>query len=79
MNVPKYLWSDTVLSAYHLVNRTPSSVPNDQVPFSCLYPNKSLFFMAPRVFSCTCFVQDSSPGLDKLSLQSIKCVFVGYS
>jgi len=30
-------------------------------------------------FGCTCFVQDLSPGLDKLSLRFIKCVFVGYS
>ena len=35
--------------------------------------------MAPYIFSCTCFVQNLSPGLDKLSLRSIKCVFVGYS
>ena len=26
MNVPKYLWSDAVLSACHLFNRLPSSV-----------------------------------------------------
>jgi len=35
--------------------------------------------MTLRVFYCTCFVQDLSPGLDKLSPRSIKCVFVGYS
>ena len=35
--------------------------------------------MTPRVFGCTCFVQDLSLGLDKLSSRSIKCVFVGYS
>jgi len=26
MSVPKYLWSDVVLSAYHLLNRMPSSI-----------------------------------------------------
>jgi len=34
--------------------------------------------MTPRVFGCTCFIQDLSPGIDKLSSKSIKCVFVGY-
>ena len=34
--------------------------------------------MTPLVFDCTCFVQDLSPGLDKLSPRFIKCVFVGY-
>jgi len=35
--------------------------------------------MTPRVFRCTCFAQDLSPELHKLSLRFIKCVFVGYS
>jgi len=38
----------------------------------------SPFSMTHRVFCCTCFVQDLSPGLEKLS-RSIKCVFVEYS
>ena len=67
-----------MLNACHLINKMPSSILNDQVSFSCLYSNKSFFFMAPRVFGCTCFVQDFSPGLDKLSPRSIKCIFVGY-
>jgi len=79
MNVPKYLWSDVVLSACYLINRMPSSVLDGIIPFSCLYPDKKHFFVIPRVFSCTCFVQDLTPGLDKLSPRSIKCVFVGYS
>ena len=57
----------------------PSAVLNGQVPFYFLYPTKNSFFMDPRVFGCTCFVQDLSHGLDKLSPRSIKCVFVGYS
>jgi len=79
VHVPKYLcWSNVVLSACHLIKRMLSSVLNDQVLFYCLYPNKSLFFMVPRAFGCTYFVQDLSPSLDKLSHQSIKCTFVGY-
>ena len=38
-----------------------------------------VFSMTPRDFSCTYFVQYLSPGLDKFSPRSIKCVFVGYS
>ena len=30
-------------------------------------------------FGCTCFVQDLSPDLDKLSPRSIECAFIGYS
>ena len=66
-----------MLSACHLINRMPSSILDKKSP-SCLYPNKIPFSMTSRVFGCTCFVQDLSPGLDKLSLKFIKCVFVGY-
>ena len=42
ISVPKYLCSDVVLSAYHLINRMPSSVLDDKISFSCLFPNKSV-------------------------------------
>ena len=58
MHVPKYLWVDAVLCACHLINRMPSSVLHDKISFSCLYPDKSIFSVPPRVFGCTCFVQD---------------------
>ena len=68
-----------MLSACYLIIKMPSSVPNKRSPFSCLYANKTPFSMTPRVFGCTCFVLDLSPGLDKLSPRSIKCVFIEYS
>ena len=75
MSVLKYLW----LSACHLIKRMSTSVLDKKSPFSRLFPNKISFSMTPCVFDCTCFVQDLSPGLDKSSPKSIKCVFVGYS
>ena len=44
-----------------------------------IFPHDPLFHVSPKVFGCTCFVHDLSPGLDKLSVRSIKCVFLGYS
>ena len=79
MSVSKYLCSNVVLSVCYLINRMSSSVLNKSAPFSCLYANKTPFSVTPHVIGCTCFVQDLSPGLDKLSLRSIKCVIVGYS
>ena len=78
MHVLKYLWSDDVLACY-LINRMPSSVLDGKIPFSSLQPYKSVFSITPRVFGCTCFVQNLTPRLDKLSPKSVKCVFVGYS
>ena len=79
MHVPKYLCANDVLSVSHLINMMPSFVIRGKIPFSCLYPNKSVFSVAPRVFSCTYFVHNLPSDLDKLSPRSIKCVFVGYS
>ena len=78
MSVLKYLWSNVVLSDYHLINMIPSSILNKRSPVSYLFPNKTRFSMTPRVFGCTSFVQSLSPGLNKLSPRSIKCVFVEY-
>ena len=61
-----------MLSAYHLINKMSSSVLDEKISFSCLYPNKNVFSMTPLVFGCTYYVQDLSP-------RSTKCVFVRYS
>lgn len=37
------------------------------------------FKVPPRVFGFTCFVQDLSLGIDKLSARAVKCIFLGYS
>ncbi|KOM56592.1 hypothetical protein LR48_Vigan10g248400 [Vigna angularis] len=57
----------------------PSSSLENKVPYSVIFPNDALYHIPPRVFGCTCFVHNVSPGLDKLSPKSIKCVFLGYS
>ena len=57
----------------------PSSVLNNQVPHSLLYPTKPLYVVSPHVFGCTCFVHDLSLGRDKMFPRAIKCVFLGYS
>jgi len=52
MHVPKYLWSDAMLSTCYLINKI-SSLLHGKVSFSCLYPHKSVFSVTPRVFGCT--------------------------
>ncbi|KAL0326609.1 UNVERIFIED_CONTAM: Retrovirus-related Pol polyprotein from transposon RE2 [Sesamum angustifolium] len=79
MHVPKSYWGDAVLTACYLINRMPSTVLHGDTPYSCLFPDKPLFGIAPRVFGCVCFVHIHSPNLDKLSPRSVKCIFLGYS
>src|SRR3954466_10553246 len=77
-NVPLGFWGDAVLMACYLINCMPSSVFNNKIPHSILLPNSPLHPIPPRVFGSTCFVHNLSPGLDKLSARSLKCVFLGY-
>ena len=56
-----------------------SSVLDWATPFQTLFPHKSLFPIEPRVFRCTCFVQDVRPHVSKLDPKSLKCIFLGHS
>ena len=79
MHVPKHFWADAVSTACFLINQMPSSILNWVIPFQTLFPHKSLFPIEPRVFGCTCFVQDVCSHVSKLDPKSLKCIFLDYS
>nr|XP_016492553.1 PREDICTED: uncharacterized protein LOC107812042 [Nicotiana tabacum] len=79
MKVPKQFSADAVSTACFLINRMPSSVIDGNMPYSVLFPNKSLFPVEPKVFGSTCYVRDVRPSLTKLDPKAVKCVFLGYS
>jgi hypothetical protein len=78
MNVPKYLWSEAVMTAAYLMNRMPSRVLNNKTPIECL-TGKTTYVVPPKVFGCVCFVKDYRPSVGKLDPRVVKCIFVGYS
>jgi len=78
MNVPKFLWSEAVMTATHLINRMPSRVLGMKTPCEVLF-GENVFIVPPKVFGCTCFVRDHRPSVGKLDPQAVKCIFVGYS
>ena len=57
----------------------PSFVLKDEIPYSVLFPTKSLFPIEPRILGSSCFVHDVCPHVTKLDPKSLKCVFLGYS
>ena len=79
MRVPQYLWCEAVLTATYLVNRLLSAALGGAIPLQRLTPAADIFSLPPRVFGCTAFVQDHTPGLSKLAPRAQKSVFVGYS
>ena len=78
MEVSKYFWHLAVLTATYLMNRTTSRVLDGHAPMHVLQPECTLFHVLPRVFGCTCFVQNRSPLRTKLDDKAIRCVFLGY-
>ncbi|KAL0533503.1 hypothetical protein IC582_027535 [Cucumis melo] len=79
MHVLKTFWADAVSTACFLINRMPSSLLNGEIPYRVLFPTKSLFPIAPKIFGCVCFVRDIRPHHTKLDSKSLKCIFLGYS
>ena len=58
MHVSKHFWANAFSTTCFLINQMSSSILNWDTPFQTLFPNKSLFPIEPRIFGCTCFVQD---------------------
>jgi peptidoglycan hydrolase CwlO-like protein len=78
MNVPKFLWSEAVLTATCLINRTPSKLLAMKTPWEIFF-GENKFVVSPKIFGCTCFVRDHRPQVGKLDPRGVKCIFVGYT
>jgi transposase InsO family protein len=65
MNVPKFLWSEAVMTAVYLINRTPSRLLGWKTPYEMLQ-GVNEFIVPPKIFGCTCFVRDHRPSMGKL-------------
>ncbi|TYK08627.1 reverse transcriptase [Cucumis melo var. makuwa] len=73
---------DAILTAAHLINRTPSRILHLQPCLECLkesYPSTRLVSEVPlRVFGCTAYVHNFGPNQTKFTPRAQACVFVGY-
>ena len=78
MNVPKFLWSEAVMTATYLINRMPSRILSMKSPRELLM-GENKFLVPPKLFGCVCFVRDHRPSVGKLDPRAAKCIFIGYS
>lgn len=76
-NLPIKLWGESVLTAAHLINQTPSSLLNGKSPYESLY-GKPLTYDIIKTFGCLCYAHSSPRDKDKFKARSRKCIFVGY-
>jgi hypothetical protein len=77
MNVPKYLWSEAVMTTAYLINRMSSRTLGMKSLAELLLGQRE-FKLPPKVFGCVCFVRDHRPSMRKIDPHVVKCIFVGY-
>jgi hypothetical protein len=76
-NLPLFLWGECILSAAHLINRTPTPILPNKTPFECLF-SFSPAFSHLRVIGCLCFVSTLTRNRSKLDPPAKPCIFIGY-
>ncbi|XP_010495376.1 PREDICTED: uncharacterized protein LOC104772464 [Camelina sativa] len=77
-NVPLIYWTDCLLTAVFLINRTPSTVLNNLTSYELLTKKKPDYSFL-KSFGCLCFVSTLQKDRHKFSPRATECVFLGYS
>ena len=76
-SVPSTFWVEALSTTVYVINRLPSRVLDFVSPYYCLYHHPN--YLDIHTFGCVCFVHFPSHERHKLSAQSVKCAFMGYS
>lgn len=77
-SVPSHFWCENLATAVHLINRLPTPVLHNVSSYSMLFGHTFSYFDL-HTFGCVCFVHLPPHERHKLSAQSVKCAFLGYS
>lgn len=76
-SLPVRFWGEVILTAAHLINRTPTKLHNGRTRYEILYGEQPSFSEV-RVFGSSCYAHLRSRDKDKFGPRSRHCIFVGY-
>ncbi|KAK7245636.1 hypothetical protein RIF29_40484 [Crotalaria pallida] len=77
-SVPPRFWVEALSTAVYLINRLPSQTLDLDTPYFRLH-HQHPSYEHLHTFGCVCFVHLPNHERHKLSAQSVKCAFMGYS
>ena len=75
--LPVEFWGESIMTAAHIINRTPSPLLDGKTPYEVLHGKPPAYDLL-RVFGCLCFAHRRGRDKDKFGDRSRKCLFVGY-
>lgn len=76
-NLPIEFWGECVMTAAHLINRTPSPLLKNKSPFEVLHGEPPSISHI-RVLGCLAYAHNKNTKGDKFASRSRKCVLIGY-
>ena len=75
--LPVKFWGEAVMTAAHLINRTPTKVLQGRSPYEMLHGTTPQYDHL-RVFGSLCYTHHRSRDRDKFGPRSRRCIFTGY-
>lgn len=73
--LPKELWAEAAATAFHLINKSPSSAIGNKIPDEVWYKRRGLDYSYLKRFGCVVYVHTDD---GKLNPRTKKCIFIGY-
>lgn len=73
--LPKELWAEAAATAFHLINKSPSSAIGNKIPDEVWYKRRGLDYSYLKRFGCVVYVHTDD---GKLNPRAKKCIFIGY-